>query len=380
MRGTSFKARERNCWRLKYDLSRRIWPAPNALCHDQRRTRQEARGAGRHAFSPRSPTAWMSILRSSPSPLICAPGWMARTASPARRTSAIAQLVEQQIIPHLGAMPLQKLRPAHIADWHAKLLKAEGRAVGRYRRGRLDMHIGFCIVASSLRCARELIARNVASAIAPPKVEDVEVEALKADEIAPVLEALRGTGSSRSQSSRLTQGHDAANCWRSLGAAVDLQRGHAISRSLEQTRAGLSFKQPKTKSGRRRDRLAADRRRGAQGSSPPSARNEDAARPRQARQRRVGVHHARRSADAAQQSQPRLGAVCKGAQFAADQLSLLAAFPCLMLISSKLDPLTVARRVGHANPTTTMRVYAHMWRRTDSAAADAVEAALRREK
>ena len=40
--------------------------------------------------------------------------------------------------------------------------------------------------------SRELVARNVASVIAPPKVEEVEVEALKADEIAPVLEALKG--------------------------------------------------------------------------------------------------------------------------------------------------------------------------------------------
>ena len=48
-----------------------------------------------------------------------------------------------------------------------------------------------------------------------------------------------------------------------------------------------------------------------------------------------------------------------------------------MLISSKLDPLTVARRVGHASSTTTMRTYAHMWRKTDDAAANAAEAAMR---
>jgi integrase len=51
-----------------------------------------------------------------------------------------------------------------------------------------------------------------------------------------------------------------------------------------------------------------------------------------------------------------------------------------MLISSKLDPLIVARRVGHASPTTTMKVYAHMWRQTDVVAADAAEAALRRDR
>ena len=47
-----------------------------------------------------------------------------------------------------------------------------------------------------------------------------------------------------------------------------------------------------------------------------------------------------------------------------------------LLISSKLDPVIVARRVGHASSTTTMRTYAHMWRQTDHVAADAAEAAL----
>ena len=33
----------------------------------------------------------------------------------------------QQIIPHLGSTPLQKLRPAQIHAWHATLLKSGGK-------------------------------------------------------------------------------------------------------------------------------------------------------------------------------------------------------------------------------------------------------------
>src|SRR5689334_12000289 len=33
------------------------------------------------------------------------------------------QLLEQQIAPHLGSTLLQKLRPAHIGNWHTTLLK-----------------------------------------------------------------------------------------------------------------------------------------------------------------------------------------------------------------------------------------------------------------
>jgi integrase len=39
------------------------------------------------------------------------------------------QLAEQQIIPHLGGIALQKLRPAQIADWHATAhLRRAGQA------------------------------------------------------------------------------------------------------------------------------------------------------------------------------------------------------------------------------------------------------------
>jgi len=37
------------------------------------------------------------------------------------------QLIEAQIIPYLGAIVLQKLKPAHIADWHDKLVGSGGK-------------------------------------------------------------------------------------------------------------------------------------------------------------------------------------------------------------------------------------------------------------
>ena len=53
------------------------------------------------------------------------------------------QLIVSQIIPHLGAIVLQKLKPAQIADWHDKL--AATRKVSRHRIGRLAMRTGSCI-------------------------------------------------------------------------------------------------------------------------------------------------------------------------------------------------------------------------------------------
>jgi integrase len=47
------------------------------------------------------------------------------------------------------------------------------------------------------------------------------------------------------------------------------------------------------------------------------------------------------------------------------------------LIAAGLDPVTVSKRLGHANPATTLRVYSHRFSATaDAAAALAIEAAL----
>jgi hypothetical protein len=44
---------------------------------------------------------------------------------------------------------------------------------------------------------------------------------------------------------------------------------------------------------------------------------------------------------------------------------------------SGIDPLTVSRRIGHANVSTTLNIYAHEFAETDAAAAKAIDAALK---
>jgi integrase len=50
------------------------------------------------------------------------------------------------------------------------------------------------------------------------------------------------------------------------------------------------------------------------------------------------------------------------------------------LIASGIDPVTVSRRIGHANVSTTLNIYSHEFADTDAAAATAIETALRKGK
>jgi integrase len=45
-----------------------------------------------------------------------------------------------------------------------------------------------------------------------------------------------------------------------------------------------------------------------------------------------------------------------------------------MLISAGLDVVSISRRLGHSSPTITLNVYAHMFKKTDNAAAAINEA------
>jgi integrase len=47
------------------------------------------------------------------------------------------------------------------------------------------------------------------------------------------------------------------------------------------------------------------------------------------------------------------------------------------LIAAGVDVVTVSRRLGHSSPAITLRVYAHLFTKTDTTAAAAIEATLR---
>ena len=162
------------------------------------------------------------------------------------------QLAEQQIIPHLGALPIQKLKPAHIADWHSRSLTGGGKD-GRPLSVRTVLAAHRVLHRLLARAVEvELLLRNVASVVKPPKVQETEIEILRADQIDAVLAALKGHAlepiAVLALGSGCRRGELLALGWKIVDFVAATIK---IERSLEQTRAGLAFKSPKTKHGRR---------------------------------------------------------------------------------------------------------------------------------
>ncbi len=105
-------------------------------------------------------------------------------------------IVDHHLIPALGPIRLQELRPAHIQAAYARALAAGGRADGRQcglaHRSVIQHHR---VLREALRHAVEwqLLVTNPASAVRPPRAERHELRVLDAEEAAQLLVAAHGT-------------------------------------------------------------------------------------------------------------------------------------------------------------------------------------------
>jgi integrase len=376
MRG-NITRRGRSSWRIKYDVP--------AAATSKRATRYlTVRGSRRDANRElaRLITAAHDGTLVEPSKTTVADylrSWLAGLHGLAGKTRQEYGRLTQLVIPHLGNHELQRLRPAHIADWHAKLLASGGKN-GRPLSARTVAHAHHVLHTALERAVgTELLARNVAHAVSPPKVAPTEIAALKADEIAPVLAALKGHRLEPLAVLTLSAGARRGEILALRWGDVDLAAGTVrIARSLEQTVAdGLKFKSPKTARGVRTISLPA-----------VAVETLQAHRKRQLEQR-IALGQGRPDADTLVFSTldgdpmgPN-GLSRDWGDFIRERRLPNVTFHGLRhshvsaQIASGVDPLTISRRIGHANVSTTMNVYGHLFKQTDTTAAKAIEAALK---
>jgi integrase len=288
------------------------------------------------------------------------------------------EICRHQILPFLGAVQLQTLKPPQIEAWHRQLRTA-GSAGGRPLAAQTVKHAHRVLHSALEHAVRtEILSRNPAHSVPTPKVRAPEMAIVEATEIEslfarladhrlyPVVLLAFSTGARRGELLALR--------WSDL----DLETGTVnIARSVEETREGLRVKPTKTEASR------------------IIALPADAVAMLRDHRRRQSEDRFRLGLGAAG---PRdLVFSDGGLILSPDTLSrdwwravTRLALPRLpfhawrhthasLLIGSGLDVVAVSRRLGHSTPATTLRVYAHLFNRTatDQAAARAIERALR---
>jgi integrase len=378
----SITRRGKTSWRLKFDLGRDEKGGRKIAYHTVRGKKADAQEKLTALLNSHNKGAYVQ-----PSTLTVADHVRARvdqweksgSISP-KTAERYRELVENQIVPHLGTKQVQKLRPMDLEEWHSTL-RTSGRKDGK--GGVTARTIGHAhkVLSKALKEAvkNDLTHKNVAALEGSPKVDSKEITIISAERISALLEQIRGDEYAQAITALFTglrRGELLALRW----ANVDLDALPALIRvreALEETKAaGLRVKAPKTKAGRRDitlpdivvEALRGHRKRALElrmvlgaGKLPPDALVFPDIE---------GDHVSPRAFS------KRWGEKAESIGFGDVTFHALRHTHASQLIDAGVDVVTISKRLGHASPTITLTIYAHLFKKDDSKAAAAINAAL----
>jgi integrase len=380
MKGNISK-RGKHSWRLKFDLGRNPAGQRNIQYHTFRGTRDEAEAKLRELMVSVDRSEYVEPAKTTVAEFLRArvDQWEAAGDISARTAERYRQLVENQIVPHLGNKPIQKLLPLDLEAWHTTL-RNSGRVRGAGGVAARTIGHAHRVLSKALGDAakNDIITRNVAKAEPAPKIAAADVVIVR--DVPGLIDKLQGSRLRVPAMLALFTGMRLGEVLALRWNCADLDRKVVLVReALEQTKAhGIRFKAPKSKAGRRDITL------------PDIV---------------VGILREHRKATLELRMQLGAGRLPDDAPLFATidgkPLSPIAVsgdwrrfaesidmpeitFHALrhthasQLIDAGVDVVTVSRRLGHANPNITLAVYAHLFQKDDGKAATAINAILNR--
>ena len=385
MRG-HLRRRGANSWELKYDIARGEG-GRHIVYRSFKGTRREAQAELARLLARAADGGHVDPSKLTVAEHVRArfKQWQASGAISPKTAEGYAGLIDRHIVPHLGGKLLQRLTTRDIEAWHSILLTKgrkrrygapDGQAVGVSTRTIGHAHR----VLSKSLCEgmrHDLVLKNVAAIERAPKVTADAMVILTPEQVAELPARLDGhplgpptlvalfTG--------IRRGEALALRWGNVDLASKVIR---VRESLEVTRAGLRFKEPKSKAGVRDITL-------------PAIVVETLQAHRKALlERRLVLGQGKLTDadlvfpawDGSPQNPDAFGSLWIKL---ATKLGLGVSFHGLrhthasQLIDAGVDVVTIARRLGHSSPAITLNVYAHLFRKDDGKAAAAIDATFK---
>ena len=296
--------------------------------------------------------------------------WEAAGNITARTAQRYRQLVENQIVPHLGAKTLQKVTRLDVEGWHTTLRNGglAARTIGHAHR----------VLGGALRDAERdgVVIKNVCKIQKAPKVPETEMVIVQ--DVPAFIAKIAGARLYVPAVVALCTGLRLGELLALRDRRLDLDRKVIeVAEALEETKAkGIVFKTPKSKAGRRKLTL------------PDIAVDALREHRKQLLELRMKLGLGKLGPD--DLLFPNLnGGPQRPSTVSSDwgELAQRIGMPEItfhglrhshvsQLIASGVDIVTISKRLGHAKPSITLAIYSHMFHTDDRKAAAAINAAL----
>jgi integrase len=380
--GGHIRPRGRRSWELKFDAGRDPATGERKIqYHSFKGTKSAAKGKLAELIAAVGKGSYVEPSKLTVAEHVSAriEQWEESEAISARTAQRYRQLLDGQIAPHIGARLVQKLSTLDVEKWHTAL-KTSGRCRGQGGVSPRTVVHAHRVLCHALDDADRhgVVVRNVAKLQPPPKVQPGEMAILDRDGIAALIAELRGHAlyapAIVALFTGMRLGEILALRWRNADLNGKVIR---VREALEETKAhGIRIKTPKTKAGRRDIGL------------PDIVVEALRDHRREQLEVRVALGVGKPPADAlvfstlegepqAPSDVSRAWGIVAG-NLGTPEITLhgLRHTHASQLIDAGVDIVTISRRLGHASPDVTLRVYAHLFRKDDGKAAEAINAAL----
>jgi integrase len=252
------RSRGHRSWELKFDLGRDPATGKRISRHITfRGTKREAQAELNRPLNRRNEGTYVDPTKMSVAQYL--EHWLAvdidrRVA--AKTAARHRGIVQHQIAPRLGHVPLRKLAAVHIEAFEADLQRSgyvKGRRQGQSLSAQTVLHVHRSL-SQALAHAVEtgVLFKNPAEQVRPPRPPSREIAILTKPEVATLLRAAEPTWLYLPVLVGVTTGMRRGELLGLRWSDIDLKAGRlTVNQSLERVKGRTAFKSPKTTTSRR---------------------------------------------------------------------------------------------------------------------------------